>query len=83
MIVSQVAPSKLMRTAFGIRALTSVYIQRIFTSMEMTLKSKNNVSGSRQLIRSRSSDNLPNNQSQVDIKLMSHTLTIREVSPFF
>lgn len=37
------------------------------------------MAGSRQLTRSRSSDNLPTNQSQVDIQMMSHTLTIREV----
>jgi hypothetical protein len=46
----------------------------------MLLKSKSVCSGSKQLVRSRSSDNLPTSQSQVNIQMMSHTLTIREVS---
>lgn len=47
----------------------------------MVLKSKSVLSGcSTQLVRSRSSDNLPSSQSQVNIQMMSHTLTIREVS---
>lgn len=47
----------------------------------MVLKSKSVLSGcSKQLVRSRSSDNLPSSQSQVNIQMMSHTLTIREVS---
>lgn len=46
----------------------------------MLLKSRSNLnSGSKQLIKSRSSDNLPTSQSQVNIQMMSHTLTIREV----
>lgn len=45
----------------------------------MTLKSKQVITGSR-LVKSRSSDNLPTSQSQVNIQMMSHTLTIREVS---
>lgn len=47
----------------------------------MTLKSKQVITGSR-LVRSRSSDNLPTSQSQVNIQMMSHTLTIREVSNY-
>lgn len=46
----------------------------------MVLKSKSVLSGTKQLVRSRSSDNLPTSQSQVNIQMMSHTLTIREVS---
>lgn len=46
----------------------------------MVLKSRSVLSGSKQLVRSRSSDNLPTSQSQVNIQMMSHTLTIREVS---
>lgn len=45
----------------------------------MVLKSKSVLSGSKQLVRSRSSDNLPTSQSQVKIQMMSHTLTLREV----
>ncbi|CRL00387.1 CLUMA_CG013655, isoform A [Clunio marinus] len=73
-----VTPLKLMRTAFSIRALSSSYITRVFIKTEMLLKSKSVCSGSKQLVRSRSSDNLPTSQSQVNIQMMSHTLTIRE-----
>jgi len=56
------------------------YISRIFIKTEMLLKSRSVLtSGSKQLIKSRSSDNLPTSQSQVNIQMMSHTLTIREV----
>ncbi|KOB73278.1 Uncharacterized protein OBRU01_10929 [Operophtera brumata] len=55
----------------------SQYISRVFIKTEMTLKSKQVITGSR-LVRSRSSDNLPTSQSQVNIQMMSHTLTIRE-----
>nr|XP_037866473.1 GTPase-activating protein skywalker isoform X8 [Bombyx mori] len=72
-----VSPTKLLRTAFTIRALSSQYISRVFIKTEMTLKSKQVITGSR-LVRSRSSDNLPTSQSQVNIQMMSHTLTIRE-----
>ncbi|XP_063529029.1 GTPase-activating protein skywalker isoform X3 [Cydia strobilella] len=71
------SPTKLLRTAFSIRALSSQYISRVFIKTEMTLKSKQVITGSR-LVRSRSSDNLPTSQSQVNIQMMSHTLTIRE-----
>ncbi|XP_045765778.1 GTPase-activating protein skywalker isoform X2 [Maniola jurtina] len=73
------SPTKLLRTAFSIRALSSQYISRVFIKTEMTLKSKQVITGSR-LMRSRSSDNLPTSQSQVNIQMMSHTLTIREGS---
>ncbi|XP_045458872.1 GTPase-activating protein skywalker [Melitaea cinxia] len=71
------SPTKLLRTAFSIRALSSQYISRVFIKTEMTLKSKQVITGSR-LVKSRSSDNLPTSQSQVNIQMMSHTLTIRE-----
>ncbi|XP_028160875.1 GTPase-activating protein skywalker isoform X8 [Ostrinia furnacalis] len=74
------SPTKLLRTAFSIRALSSQYISRVFIKTEMTLKSKQVITGSR-LVRSRSSDNLPTSQSQVNIQMMSHTLTIREKMP--
>jgi hypothetical protein len=62
---------------------SSTYISRVFIKTEMVLKSKSVLSGSKQLVRSRSSDNLPTSQSQVNIQMMSHTLTIREVmNPF-
>lgn len=46
---------------------------------EMLLKSKPVLSNSQQISRSRSSENLPTSQSQNNIQLVSHTLTIREV----
>lgn len=75
----QVTPAKFLRTAFGIRGLSSAYISRVFLRTEMALKSKSVLTGSRSLARSRSTDNLPTSQSQVNIQMMSHTLTIREV----
>lgn len=77
--LSQVTPAKFLRTAFRIRGLSSAYISRVFLRTEMALKSRNVLTGSRSLARSRSTDNLPTSQSQVNIQMMSHTLTIREV----
>ncbi|CAH1369678.1 GTPase-activating protein skywalker isoform X3 [Tenebrio molitor] len=74
-----VAPQKMLKAAFGIRGLSSAYISRVFIRTEMVLKSKNVINGSRQLVRSRSSENLPNSQSQNNIQMVSHTLTIREL----
>lgn len=73
-----VSPQKVLKVAFGIRGLSSSYISRVFLKTEMILRSKNVVNGSRQLFRSRSSENLPNSQSQNNIQMVSHTLTIRE-----
>lgn len=73
-----VTPAKFLRTAFRIRGLTSAYISRVFLRTEMALKSRSVLTGSR-LARSRSTDNLPTSQSQVNIQMMSHTLTIREL----
>lgn len=73
-----VTPAKFLRTAFGIRGLSSAYISRVFLRTEMALKSKSLITGSKSLTRSRSTDNLPTSQSQVNIQMMSHTLTIRE-----
>ncbi|KAL5280881.1 TBC1D24 family protein [Megaselia abdita] len=74
-----VTPTKLLRTAFSIRALSSQYISRIFLKTEMTLKSRSVLSGTnKQLVRARSSENLPTSQSQANIQMMSQTLTIRE-----
>ncbi|XP_014204610.1 TBC1 domain family member 24 [Copidosoma floridanum] len=72
-----VTPAKFLRTAFGIRNLSSAYISRVFLSIEMNLKSRNVVSQSK-MVKSRSTDTLPTSQSQMNIQMMSHTLTIRE-----
>ncbi|XP_055304380.1 GTPase-activating protein skywalker isoform X2 [Sitodiplosis mosellana] len=74
-----VSPGKLLRTAFNIRALSSTYISRVFIKTEMVLRSKTILSGSKGLVHSRSSDNLPTSQSQVNIQMISHTLSIREL----
>ncbi|XP_056645914.1 GTPase-activating protein skywalker isoform X6 [Diorhabda sublineata] len=74
-----VSPQKVLKVAFGIRGLSSSYISRVFLKTEMILRSKNVVNGSRQLFKSRSSENLPNSQSQNNIQMVSHTLTIREL----
>ncbi|XP_076256978.1 GTPase-activating protein skywalker isoform X3 [Rhynchophorus ferrugineus] len=73
-----VTPQKVLKVAFGIRGLTSSYISRVFIKTEMLLKSRQVMHGSKQLARSRSSENLPNSQSQNNIQMVSHTLTIRE-----
>lgn len=73
------SPNKLLKTAFNIRALSAAYLHRVFVKTEMSLKTKTVVSNSHQLIRSRSSENLPTSQSQVNIQLMSHTLSTREL----
>lgn len=59
---------------------SSTYISRVFIKTEMVLRSKTILSGSKGLVHSRSSDNLPTSQSQVNIQMISHTLSIREVS---
>ncbi|XP_011502884.1 PREDICTED: TBC1 domain family member 24 isoform X3 [Ceratosolen solmsi marchali] len=74
-----VTPAKFLRTAFGIRGLSSAYISRVFISIEMNLKSRNVISASKSLVKSRSTDTLPTSQSQMNIQMMSHTLTIREL----
>jgi hypothetical protein len=80
------SPERLLKTAYGIRNFRSVEMDRLFIKTEMYLKSKTtsaissippkNTLGP----RSRSSDLLPTSQSQINIQMMSHTLTIREVN---
>ncbi|XP_026818717.1 GTPase-activating protein skywalker-like isoform X4 [Rhopalosiphum maidis] len=72
-------PQKVLKTAFKIRGLSSAYIHRVFVKTEMILKSKAVLSGSNKLNRSCSSENLPTSQSQMNIQMSSHTLTIREL----
>ena len=84
------SPEKLLRTAYGVRNFSSSEMDRLFIKTEMYLKSKstqatttNNTkgtsSGNKSIVRSRSNDVLPTSQSQVNIQMISHTLTIREV----
>lgn len=80
------SPEKLLRTAYGVRNFSSSEMDRLFIKTEMYLKSKAAASASMpnnknvMVPRSRSSDVLPTSQSQVNIQMMSHTLTIREVN---
>ncbi|XP_046461837.1 GTPase-activating protein skywalker-like isoform X1 [Daphnia pulex] len=80
------SPEKLLRTAYGVRNFSSSEMDRLFIKTEMYLKSKAAASASMpnnknvMVPRSRSSDVLPTSQSQVNIQMMSHTLTIREGS---
>ena len=79
------SPDKLLRTAYGVRNFSSSEMDRLFIKTEMYLKSKAAASASMpnnkntMVPRSRSSDVLPTSQSQINIQMMSHTLTIREV----
>ena len=76
-------PEKLLKTAYGIRNFRSIDMDRLFIKTEMYLKSKSAAVTSMPIKtlgpRSRSSDVLPTSQSQINIQMISHTLTIREV----
>ena len=82
---------KLLRTAYGIRNFRSTEMDRLFIKTEMYLKSKTTANASMPTSsshhktlgpRSRSSDVLPSSQSQINIQMVSHTLTIQEVKFF-
>ncbi|XP_049822594.1 GTPase-activating protein skywalker-like isoform X2 [Aethina tumida] len=73
-----VTPQKVLKVAFGIRGLSTSSICRIFIKTEMLLKSKHVIMNKPLLPKSRSTDNLPTSQSQTNIQMVSHTLTIRE-----
>jgi hypothetical protein len=82
-------PDKLLRTAYGIRNFRSIEMDRLFIKTEMYLKSKTTTNASMPNSnshhktlgpRSRSSDVLPSSQSQINIQMVSHTLTIQEVN---
>jgi len=82
-------PDKLLRTAYGVRNFRSNEMDRLFIKTEMYLKSKTATNASMPNSnshhktlgpRSRSSDVLPSSQSQINIQMVSHTLTIQEVN---
>ena len=84
----QVPPQKLLKTAFGIRGFRRAEINRVVLQTEMYLKSQRsmassgsmyNVPESGGLTRAISLEGLPSSDAQADIKMMSHTLTIKEV----
>ncbi|CAB3362871.1 Hypothetical predicted protein [Cloeon dipterum] len=81
-----VTPGKLLKQAFGIRNFSSATMLKMQVRTELLVKSKASAavtSGPNQLKRARSSENLPTTQSQVEVRMASHTLTIKEVGSNF
>ncbi|XP_042237103.1 GTPase-activating protein skywalker-like isoform X2 [Homarus americanus] len=88
----QISPQKLLKTAFGIRAFSKSEITKVVVQTEMYLKSQRmmgggssgigqpNVPETPALNRSVSLEGLPTSESQSNIQMMSHTLTIKEGS---
>lgn len=85
---TQIPPQKLLKTAFGIRGFSKSEITKVLVQKEMFLKSQRMVGGrgsgqmteTPSLNRSVSLEGLPTSESQSNIQMMSHTLTIKEVS---
>ncbi|CAL4124990.1 unnamed protein product [Meganyctiphanes norvegica] len=82
----QMSPNKLLKTAFGIRGFSKTEINKVTVQMEMMLKSQRNALGdvgtegmSPSMGRSSSLEGLPTSESQANIQMMSHTLTIKEL----
>lgn len=81
----QFTPQRLLKSAFSIRAFRQSEIRKISTKVELVLKSRGpggggKESGGGKMAKSKSNENLPSSQSQMDIQMMSHTLAIKEVS---
>uniref|UniRef100_T1JNM3 TLDc domain-containing protein n=1 Tax=Strigamia maritima TaxID=126957 RepID=T1JNM3_STRMM len=76
-----VSSDKLLKVAFGIRALSQNEVNKMFIHSEMCVNSKSVVRNTSHntLVRSRSTDGIPTSQSQVAIQAISHTLTIHEL----
>lgn len=88
----QISPQKLLKTAFGIRGFSKSEITKVIVQTEMCLKSQRTMGGtggvgsgqmnppeSPSLHRSVSLEGLPTSESQSNIQMMSHTLTIKEL----
>ena len=88
----QIPPQKLLKTAFGIRGFSKSEITKVVIQTEMYLKSQRTVVGAGgggagqmnppetpSLHRSVSLEGLPTSETQSNIQMMSHTLTIKEV----
>lgn len=75
----QMTPQRLLKSAFSIRAFRGSEIRKVSTKVEMLLKSNKSSSALPKMKRSKSNENLPSSQSQMDIQMMSHTLAIKEV----
>ncbi|ODN04600.1 TBC1 domain family member 24 [Orchesella cincta] len=72
-------PQRLLKSAFSIRAFRGSEIRKVSTKVEMLLKSNKSSSALPKMKRSKSNENLPSSQSQMDIQMMSHTLAIKEL----
>ncbi|XP_069986001.1 GTPase-activating protein skywalker isoform X1 [Penaeus vannamei] len=84
----QVPTQKLLKTAFGIRGFSKSEITKVIVQTEMFLKSQRSMGGTGSgsgvpevptLTRSVSLEGLPTSETQADIQMMSHTLTIKEL----
>ncbi|XP_071525267.1 GTPase-activating protein skywalker-like [Panulirus ornatus] len=86
----QVPPQKLLKTAFGIRGFSESEITKVVVHTEMYLKSQRMIGGTGSggqmnvpetpsLNRSVSLEGLPTSETQSNIQMMSHTLTIKEL----
>lgn len=88
----QIPPQKLLKTAFGIRGFSKSEITKVVVQTEMYLKSQRTVGGAGgggagqmnppetpSLQRSLSLEGLPTSETQSNIQMMSHTLTIKEL----
>ncbi|XP_045130789.1 GTPase-activating protein skywalker-like isoform X2 [Portunus trituberculatus] len=88
----QITPQKLLKTAFGIRGFSKSEITKVVLQTEMILKSQRthggagggtgqtNLPETPSLHRSLSLEGLPTSETQSNIQMMSHTLTIKEGS---
>uniref|UniRef100_A0A0P4W7R3 TLDc domain-containing protein n=1 Tax=Scylla olivacea TaxID=85551 RepID=A0A0P4W7R3_SCYOL len=88
----QITPQKLLKTAFGIRGFSKSEITKVVLQTEMFLKSQRTLGGAGggtgqmnppetpSLHRSVSLEGLPTSETQSNIQMMSHTLTIKEGS---
>lgn len=77
------SPSKLLKTAFGIRALSKNEIKKIASQTEALVKSDPNLgssSGVASMVRSASLEYLPTSESQDNIQTTSNTMDIKEVN---
>ncbi|KAL7631306.1 UNVERIFIED_CONTAM: hypothetical protein RMT77_018387 [Armadillidium vulgare] len=77
-----VSPSKLLKTAFGIRALSKNEIKKIASQTEALVKSDPNLgssSGVASMVRSASLEYLPTSESQDNIQTTSNTMDIKEL----
>lgn len=90
-IFEQVTPAKLLKTAFGIRALSKAEIQKVMLRTEHNLKRHGTVKETGEgatsthedmtgLHRAVSIEGLPTATAQADVQMVSHTLNIKEVS---